>query len=161
MFNSLNKIAEAYINMQIDNQSFDEAFNTRANWTVNNTAEDSINYTTKIDGKEVSLDFEWYTRSKLEINFYVDKSASVSGTGSQSQIFGAVINKVIDYVNENAPPLVVFSASTWETDEKYTTRTKLYRTMINKALKKLPNYYLDKVKNLKHEDVFYIKQVSS
>ena len=128
--------------LQESRKIVDEAFNTRARWeSVPDTPPEEDAFTTIIDGQEVLISFDTERRRDFVlISFFVDGSDNITGGGSQNKIFGAIINKVIDYVRKRRPKTIQFVSDGTPAEIKSGSRTKLYKALVRKFA---TNYHLD------------------
>lgn len=60
----------------------------------------------------------------------------VEGTGSAAEVFGIVVNGLLDYINKYKPSMLYFQA------EK-PNRQKLYKTIASRVLGRLPNWQFE------------------
>lgn len=134
-----------------------ETFDTKVTWRESTTQEGDDLFSAYIDGKRVDLFFEYITAKGIEpfvdIRFTVNHNDDVTGGGSQHKILGAVINKILEYVDENKPKRLTFMASK-ETDDpnvRSMSRARLYNQLVRKFAR---NDYEVKILHGEYEDDF-------
>lgn len=137
--------------------TIDEAFDTRVRWRESKTKDGDHLFSANIDGKSVMLFFDLIVGDNIEpvvdIHFTVDGSHDVTGGGSQYKIFGAVINMILEYVDEHKPKRLTFIASK-ETDApnvRSMSRARLYNRLVRKFAR---NDYEVKITHGEYEDDF-------
>ena len=107
------------------------------------------------------LDVSFY-RVKRDITLQKTYSAAVTNTGDSFRILSTVAHIVKTYVMKHKPNYIEFSSydNEWntETDSVVTTgRTKLYRALLNKILKDMPEYEIDREIPLINTTYFVIR----
>lgn len=122
---------------EFDNRLLVEAFDTTANWQEYTFGPKEIIYGATIAGDEIDLSFTtdrgW--NHDVTIDFTRNGDYSQTGEGSQMQIFGAILNKIFSFAKQYNPARVIFSAT--KIDKDRDSRTKLYRSLINRYATKL------------------------
>lgn len=124
--------------MKTYSQFVNETFDTRVKWRQSKRR-NSIIFTATIDGKEVILNFVTGIvgltgLDMTGVGFRVDGSFEVTGGGSANKIFGAVINKIAEYVDEHQPEQIGFTAAkhVGETGKEKTSRINLYKRLLTR-----------------------------
>jgi hypothetical protein len=115
-----------------------ESFNTKLNWkhSSSKSGSDIIHiFTSSLDGSEIKLTIEDDPGVVAEIYFERDGRMDATKQGSASKVFGAVLNKVIDWLNEQPtkPRQIYFVAQ----DQYKDSREGLYDRMIARYADKL------------------------
>ena len=80
-------------------------------------------------GKELSIRIEPILENSCVINFYVDGTQQITGTGDAVQIFSIVGNAITDFVRKRQPTLVAF------TGYQEQSRIKLYDRIVSRFMK--------------------------
>lgn len=64
---------------------------------------------------------------------YEPGKQGIEGTGAAAEVFGSVVNAIFDYIKKKRPSMLYFQAVE-------PNRIRLYKSMINRLLKKLPGW---------------------
>jgi hypothetical protein len=98
-------------------------------------------------GSKVFINFVDLHDSVIEINFmmqqtdpktgFASRTFDATGTGDAPRILATVVGAIHDYVSEQTPDYIWFSAK-----EKETSRIKLYDAMIRRAMSSVSEYEL-------------------
>ena len=129
-------------------ESVTEAFNTQVEWVTGYEADDGVIYATKINDAYIELKIGLDKKTNTAyVTFTRGHSYGVTGEGSQMQILGAVVNKIVEEVKAKQIDTIKFSASKPQGNfgAPIESRSKLYTKMANKIASQL-NYevYVDK-----------------
>lgn len=136
-----------------------EVLNTKLNWKHSSykSGKQTIHeFVTVVDGSNIKLTIDDEPGVVAEIYFERDGKMNVTGQGSAAEIFGAVLNKVVEWLNEQPekPKQIYFTAEN-PASGKWKSRESLYDRMVKRYASKLgytsrkfksPNltsYYLD------------------
>lgn len=134
-----------------------EVLNTKLNWkhSSHKVGKQTVHeFATVVDGSEIILTIDDEPGEVVEVYFERDGKMNVTGQGNASVIFGAVLNKLVDWLNEQPvkPAQIYFTA---ENVDKGDSREGLYDRMIKRYASKLgytsrkfkssnlTSYYLD------------------
>lgn len=66
-------------------------------------------------------------------NEYEPGKQGIEGTGAAAEVFGSVVNAIFDYIKKTRPSMLYFQAVE-------PNRIRLYKSMINRLIKKLPGW---------------------
>ena len=94
--------------------------------------------------------------NKVEVSFYArgensQEKDNITGTGDSLKVFGTVINIVKDYVGQNQPDILMFTA-----DNSEPSRVRLYNTLASQASRALPGYKFAKTLKAGLSTTFYL-----
>jgi hypothetical protein len=134
-----------------------EVLDTKLNWNYSShkTGKQTIHeFVTEVDGSKIKLTIDDEPGVVAEVYFERDGRMNATGQGSASVIFGAVLNKLVEWLNEQPakPRQIYFTA---QNPEKADSREGLYDKMIKRyadklgytsrkiKTKNLTSYYLD------------------
>lgn len=123
-------------------ESVTEAFNTQVEWVTGYEADDGVIYATKINDAYIELKIGLDQKTNTAyVTFTRGHSYGVTGEGSQMQILGAVVNKIVEEVKAKQIDTIKFSASKPQGNfgAPIESRSKLYTKMANKIAAQL-NY---------------------
>lgn len=123
-------------------ESVTEAFNTQVEWVTGYEADDGVIYATKINDAYIELKIGLDKKTNTAyVTFTRGHSYGVTGEGSQMQILGAVVNKIVEEVKAKQIDTIKFSASKPQGNfgAPIESRSKLYTKMANKIAAQL-NY---------------------
>ena len=136
-----------------------EAFDTKINWELGDETPTLMLYVAKLsDDTYLELAYQshdgWNT---VETSFSRDNSSSRTGTGNQMQIFGAVINHIVNFIREHRIPKLVFSAHKPQGSfgTRDTSRSDLYKKMAQKYIQ--GTGYTLSVRDVGNTDIFTIQ----
>ena len=139
-----------------------EAFDTKINWQLGAETPTLRAYAALLpDETYLELAYQshdgWNT---VETSFSRDNSSSRTGTGNQMQIFGAVINHIINFIQTNQITKLVFSAHKPQGSfgARDSSRSDLYKKMATKYIKNT-GYELD-IRDVGNNDIFTIQDPS-
>ena len=156
----------ASLQTSIDNMKYcdikTEAFNTQIDWVMGHENPSLKVYAAKLpDDTYLELAYQshddWNT---VETSFSRDNSSGRTGTGNQMQIFGAVINHIINFIQTNQITKLVFSAHKPQGSfgARDSSRSDLYKKMATKYIKNT-GYELD-IRDVGNNDIFTIQDPS-
>ena len=134
-----------------------EVFNTKLNWKHSSykSGKQIIHeFVTVVDGSNIKLTIDDEPGLVAEVYFERDERMDVTGQGNATAIFGAVLNKLVEWLNAQPvkPGQIYFTA---ENPDKGDNREGLYDRMIKRyasklgytsrkfKAKNLTSYYLD------------------
>lgn len=136
-----------------------ESFNTNIDWKLAEENANELIYIASLsDDTYIELTYysnnDWNT---VEASFTRNGSQDITNTGNQMQIFGAVINHIIDFIKRNNIPKLVFSAHKPQGNfgVRDTSRSDLYKKMANRFIKGT-GYNLS-IRDIGRNDVFTIQ----
>lgn len=94
--------------------------------------------------------------NKVEVSFMArgendQPKDNITGTGDSLKVFGTVINIVKDYVSQNQPNIIMFTA-----DNSEPSRVRLYNTLASQASRALPGYKFAKTLKAGLSTTFYL-----
>jgi hypothetical protein len=94
--------------------------------------------------------------NKVEVSFYArgdnnQEKDNITGTGDSLKVFGTVINIVKDFVGQNQPDILMFTA-----DNSEPSRVRLYNTLASQASRALPGYKFAKTLKAGLSTTFYL-----
>ena len=136
-------------------EKIDEAFDTDVEWSERKFPDGSAIYDTTVDDSDVSI-FYRVSPGSVDISFTRDYDDGITGEGSANKIFGAVINHIRQWVSKNNPLKIVFSAYKGDTSAPNTSRSSLYRRMVQRFASQ--NGYDYDIEDTGNEDTFILKR---
>lgn len=136
-----------------------EAFDTQLNWQLGAETPTLVVYAALLpDETYLELVYQshddWNT---VETSFSRDNSSSRTGTGNQMQIFGAIINHIINFMHKKQITKLVFTAHKPQGSfgARDSSRSDLYKKMATKYIKNT-RYKLD-IRDVGNNDIFTIQ----
>ena len=90
-----------------------------------------------------------------EEKFRPDKT-TLTGTGNSRKVFGTVVKIIKDFLEQQEPNALYFTATGSEP-----SRLRLYDTMLSQVDKELPNYYADRTLDLGDGKAYMLKRKQS
>lgn len=133
-------------------ESVTEAFDTKIDWVTGYEANDGVIYAAKINDAyiELKMGFDHDTNTTY-VSFTRGHSYGITGQGNQMQIFGAIVNKIVEEVKARQIDTIKFSASKPRGNfgAPIESRSKLYAKMANKIATQLGyEVFVDKSSHL-------------
>jgi hypothetical protein len=110
-----------------------EVFNKAYPFEISHKAKGDVIYDFKTDtGKQGKVFFssDIPNPTHWEVSFMIDRSMNITGGGEEFPIFATVIKIIEEFVKQQSPKILEFSASKGE--DKSTSRIDLYNRMISK-----------------------------
>ena len=136
-----------------------EAFDTKINWQLGAETPTLLVYAALLpDETYLELAYQshdnWET---VETSFSRNNSVGRTGEGNQMQIFGAVINHIINFVRQHNIPKLIFSSHKPQGGfgVRDTSRSDLYKKMASKYIQGT-GYTLD-IRDAGNNDIFTIE----
>lgn len=121
-------------------KKINEAFDTKIEWVTGYEAPDGVIYAAKINDAYIELKIGLDQKTKTSyITFTRDGDYGITGKGNQMQIFGAIVNKIVDEVKARNIETIKFSASKprGNFNAPIESRSRLYAKMANKIAAQL------------------------
>jgi len=121
-----------------------EAFNTKIPWKQTLDTDHTEKFLGKIDKQFIELLYNWSHKASngpktdVTVVFTVGGTTEKTGKGNQMRVFGAVINHLKGFIDDNPQiKILSFTASKDPDDNETGSRSKLYTRLIKRFASKL------------------------
>lgn len=140
--------------MRQEKFQINELFDKPARWRVKSTDEFSAVYESRIDGKELRVNFnkDLDTEDSWGMWFAVDNDLSVTGRGSEMKVFATVLDILGDFFKNQKPSELLFSAAK-SVDSYSNSRVRLYDRLVRRFASS-HGYRLRDTKDIKSEILY-------
>lgn len=136
-----------------------ESLDTNIDWTLAEENENQLIYIATLTD-ETYLELTYYSNNDwntVEASFTRNGEEALTHTGNQMQIFGAIVNHIIQFINQHKIPKIVFSAHKPRGNfgTRDTSRSDLYKKIVNRYIQGT-GYNLS-IRDMGNNDVFTIQ----
>ena len=121
-----------------------EAFNTKIPWKQTLDTDHTEKFLGKIGKQFIEMVYNWSQKAKhgpktdVNVVFTVGGTTEKTGKGDQMKVFGAVINHLKGFIDDNPQiKIISFTASKASKDNETGSRSKLYSRLIKRYASKL------------------------